>query len=341
MTQATIEPIGCVDAEAACRRVQRILENWRGREGVIIFGAGAHTQKTLPALLAHASRVAGIVDDSPARWGDRVGVWTVRDPGELIGERSRGILVSSDSQHETLAARLLSAYGDEHVILPLYDQPTRPSDEPSLAFTGERQVGRTLEEIEIGHRARYYWALQHIKHGERALDAACGNGYGSRILAQGGARVLGVDIAKDAIAFANYHYGGKDVSFATGRLDGGETLARIGAEHGPFDAVVSMETIEHLEQPRGFLSSAFSLLKPGGKLLCSTPNAETMPIDKVPFHRAHLSARAATKLLRSIGFSSLRWFGQEGMQILCGRSLASQRYCLYSAIKPHACQDVR
>ena len=175
--QAAIEPTGCVDAEKACRSVQRVLKNWRGREGVIIFGAGAHTQKTLPALLAHVSRVAGIVDDSPARWGERVGVWTVQNPAELIGERSRGILVSSDSRHETLAARLRTAYGDEHVILSLYDAPARSSAGPSLRFTGERQIGRTLEEIEIGHRARYYWALQHLKHGDRVLDAACGNGY--------------------------------------------------------------------------------------------------------------------------------------------------------------------
>jgi 2-polyprenyl-3-methyl-5-hydroxy-6-metoxy-1,4-benzoquinol methylase len=330
-----------VDAESACRAVQRVLEQWRGREGVIVFGAGAHTRKTLPALLACSARVAGIVDDSPARWGDRVGVWTVQDPAELIGDRSRGILVSSDSQHETLAARLQAAYGDEHVILPLYTATTRRGGEPSLQFTGERQTGRTLEEIEVGHRARYYWALQHINPRALVLDAACGNGYGSRILAAGGARVVGVDIADDAIAFAKYHFGGEDIAFSVGRLDDGSTLARIGDEYGPFDAVVSLETIEHLEDPHGFLSSAFSLLRPGGRLFCSTPNAETMPIDKVPFHRAHLSARAATKLLRSIGFSSLRWFGQEGMQILCGRSTASQRYCLYAAIKPHACHDVR
>lgn len=340
MPQATMETSRSVDAESACRAVQRVLEQWRGREGVIVFGAGGHTRKTLPALLACSAHVAGIVDDSPARWGDRIGVWTVQDPAELIGDRSRGILVSSDSQHETLAARLQATYGDEHVILPLYAAAARRGGEPSLQFTGERQTGRTLEEIEIGHRARYYWALQHIKPQALVLDAACGNGYGSRILAAGGARVVGVDIADDAIAFAKYHFGGEDIAFSAGRLDDGSALARIGDEHGSFDAVVSMETLEHLEHPRRFLASAFDALRLGGTMFCSTPNAETMSIDEAPFHRAHLSVDDATKLLRSTGFSSLRWFGQEGMQILCGRSTASQRYCLYSAIKPHACQDV-
>lgn len=319
--------------ELACARARRVLADWRGRGRVAVFGAGAHTRKILPVLEAFESRIAGVADDSPGRWGQRVGRWTVRSPRELIDAGVGGILISSDVQQTPLAERVRHEFGERAAVLTLYPEDAAPGDGPALAFTGERQTGRTLEEIEIGHRARYYWALQHIERGAAVLDAACGNGYGSRILSDGGARVVGLDVAEDAIEFARHHFGGEQSAFEVCDLEDPADVWRCAARFTPLDAIVSLETIEHLRRPESFLRTACGLLERGGALLCSTPNAEAMTVDEAPFHRNHFSVEQVVAMLREAGFALVDWFGQEGMEILKTRVGVAQRYCLYHAVR--------
>ncbi|MCH8807980.1 MAG: methyltransferase domain-containing protein [Planctomycetes bacterium] len=318
----------------ACQRARTVLSEWRGRGGIAVFGAGAHTRKILPALKEHAGIIVGIADDSPPVWGREIGPWTVESPDRLIDERVGGILVSSDVQQETLAGRLRRDYGRRCAILTLYPAPDVTRDGVHLPFTGERQTGRTLEEIELGHRVRYYWAAQHLDDGTRVLDAACGNGYGTRVLADAGARVLGVDASDEAIAFARHHYGGARCAFETASIDDHASLLAKARTSRPFDAIVSMETIEHLEHPQVFLRAAFEMLEPGGALYCSTPNADAMALDEAPYHRRHFRTDQTLRLLGSVGFRFLKWYGQEGLQILKGRCGAAQRYQLFFALKP-------
>ncbi|HET9189593.1 MAG TPA: SAM-dependent methyltransferase, partial [Rudaea sp.] len=73
--------------------------------------------------------------------------------------------------------------------------------ENTLEFTGERFTPECVREIRYEHWARYAFALE-LARGKRVLDAACGEGYGSAMLAGAAASVLGVDIAADAIAHA-------------------------------------------------------------------------------------------------------------------------------------------
>ena len=331
-SRASIPMAGAsADAELACDRARAVLGDWRGRGSIVVFGAGAHTHKILPALLDMADRIAGIADDSPAVHGRSIGRWRVRDPADLIDGSVGGILVSSDVQQATLEARLRPSYGDRCAILTLYRSPD--DDGPALPNTGERQIGRTLEEIELGHRARYYWALQHLSEGALVLDAACGNGYGSHILAGGGARVVGMDVCADAIAFAGHYYAGPRISYRIGPVDDGQSLSRAAAEHGPFDAVVSMETMEHLERPEAFIANVRTVLQPGGSFFFSTPNARRMVLENAPFHRRHFESGEVLGLLRKAEFEQVTWYGQEGMQILPGRNTQQQRYCLYRAVK--------
>lgn len=321
-------------AQAAARAV---LNDWRGRGRIVVYGAGGHTRKILPALLTFADRIAGIADDSPATWGTVIGRWTVAPPASVVGASVGGVLVSSDTQQTPLAARARTRFGDRCAILTLYvvADPAHDcgpaSDGVILPDTGERQTGRCLEEIEIGHRARYYWAAQRLAPEARVLDAACGNGYGSRILAECGARVVGIDIAPGAIAFARRHFAHEHVLFATAGIDDGRTLHLAAERRGPFDAVVSLETLEHLERPNVFLRDAAVLLHAGGELFCSTPNADMMDLAEAPYHRRHFTTAEARALLESCGFELLAWFGQEGLQILPGRTSDRQRYCLYHA----------
>lgn len=118
------------------------------------------------------------------------------------------------------------------------------------------------------HVARYLLASTHCK-GRRVLDIACGEGYGSRLLKDWGAsEVLGVDVSAEAIQHAQNNFGGEGVSF---RCAAAEDLPHLLAGQG-FDLIVSLETIEHLQDPERFLADLRQALNPGGCIIISCPN---------------------------------------------------------------------
>ncbi|MFF7394930.1 class I SAM-dependent methyltransferase [Achromobacter sp. NPDC008082] len=118
------------------------------------------------------------------------------------------------------------------------------------------------------HIARYSFAQPYCAD-KRVLDVACGEGYGSRLLADWGAsEVVGVDISHDAVKAAQQHFGGQNVSFVQSE---GETLLEK-FQPESFDLIVSFETIEHVTDPVKFLENVKRLLKPGGVIAISCPN---------------------------------------------------------------------
>ena len=96
---------------------------------------------------------------------------------------------------------------------------------------------------------------------------ACGTGYGSHIISRTGAAfVVGVDISEEAIAFAQKNYEGDQIEFHRIDLVEAPNLKR------EFDVVISFETIEHIQEPKYLIETAYRMLKPNGKFVCSTPN---------------------------------------------------------------------
>jgi len=118
------------------------------------------------------------------------------------------------------------------------------------------------------HIARYSFVRRDCE-GKRVLDIACGEGYGSSLMAEWGAReVHGVDISMDAIVHAQKYFSTPHVSFH--RHDA-ESIDSLFEPHS-FDLIVSFETIEHVADQEAFLLAVKRLLKPGGKLVVSCPN---------------------------------------------------------------------
>ena len=104
--------------------------------------------------------------------------------------------------------------------------------------------------------------------GKRVLDIACGEGYGTKALAMAGASsVVGVDISPDACRHAASKYG----IDARLRLRNGNPAPPLCS----VDIVVSFETVEHVQNPDGFLRECVRVLRPGGKLIISTPDKPT------------------------------------------------------------------
>ncbi len=152
----------------------------------------------------------------------------------------------------------------------LHVQRDQPAGVPPLKLTGER----TLPDVP----AENYWFRRHLAVyewigarviGRRVLDMACGEGYGSAVLARGADLVVGVDANPEAFEHARLRYQRQNLSFARG-------LVETYGEPGWFDAVVFLQTIEHVQDPVAVLEHFRGLLRPGGVVYVTTPNLLTL-----------------------------------------------------------------
>lgn len=147
-----------------------------------------------------------------------------------------------------------------------YVQQNQPPGVPPLELTGER----TLPDVPAEnywyrrHVAVYEWIAERVA-GQRVLDMACGEGYGSAMLARRAGRVVGLDANPDAFEHARLRYVRPNLEFARG-------LVETFGEPASYDAVVFLQTIEHVQDPVAVLEHLCSLLTPGGTVFVSTPN---------------------------------------------------------------------
>jgi 2-polyprenyl-3-methyl-5-hydroxy-6-metoxy-1,4-benzoquinol methylase len=149
-------------------------------------------------------------------------------------------------------------------------QRDQPPGVPALELTGER----TLPDVP----AENYWYRRHLAVyewigarviGKRVLDMACGEGYGSAVLARGAENVVGVDANPEAFEHARARYTVQNLHFERGMVE----------NHGEpesYDAVVFLQTIEHVHDPVAVLRHLRSLLADGGVAYVSTPNLLTL-----------------------------------------------------------------
>lgn len=123
--------------------------------------------------------------------------------------------------------------------------------------------------MEADHKARYL-ASKTACAGKRVLDAACGSGYGTAILAQEARAVVGIDVDREAVEWASAHHAAGNSSFVVA------SVSELPFPAESFDVVVSFETLEHIDKATQelFADEIKRVLDTDGVLIMSTPEAE-------------------------------------------------------------------
>jgi SAM-dependent methyltransferase len=180
-----------------------------------------------------------------------------------------------------------------------YVQRDQPPGVPPLELTGER----TLPDVP----AENYWFRRHLAVyewigarvvGRRVLDMACGEGYGSEVLSRTAAGVVGVDANPEAYEHARLRYRRENLTFERGMVE-------LYGSPGSFDAVVFLQTIEHVQDAQGVLSHFREILARGGVAYVSTPNLLTLAPpgaakSENPWHIREYRAHEFEALCRSV-----------------------------------------
>jgi SAM-dependent methyltransferase len=156
------------------------------------------------------------------------------------------------------------------VSVTAYLQQNQPAGVPPLELTGERTLPDVPEENYWfrRHLTVYRWIAERCA-GLRVVDMACGEGYGAAVLAEAAAEVVGVDANPDAFEHARLRYRGPKLRFE-------RALVEEFADGAPYDAIVFLQTIEHVNEPAELLARFASLLRPGGVVYVTTPNRLTL-----------------------------------------------------------------
>jgi hypothetical protein len=206
----------------------------------------------------------------------------------------------------------------------LYLQQDQPDGVPPLALTGERTLPDVPEENYWyrRHLVVYEWIRERVG-GLKVIDMACGEGYGSSVLGAAAREVVGVDANPEAFEHARARYTGGGVRFERDLV---ETFDE------PADAVVFLQTIEHVQNPDEILERFKTLTadSPSPMVVVSTPNLLTLAPEGAeksgnPWHVKEYRPEEFLELCRA-HFGSVEMYG-----LFHARKLAVHEFMLKNA----------
>jgi SAM-dependent methyltransferase len=149
----------------------------------------------------------------------------------------------------------------------------------------------------------------------KVLDAGCGIGYGSQLLADHAASVCAVDVDVATLDYARRYWNHPVISHETQDLH----FLQF-ADATVFDAIVAFEVVEHLIEPRLFLRRARQVLSEQGRLFLSVPNEKVIPhtVELNPFHIRHYTPGEIASLLEECGYAVQAICSQTANEIVVG-----------------------
>jgi SAM-dependent methyltransferase len=163
----------------------------------------------------------------------------------------------------------------------------------TLPITGERTVpGVPAENYWYRRHEVAYLAAAEFCRGAHALDAGCGEGFGAAIVrAAGAARVVALDYDMVTVLNVRTGYGLPAVR---------ANLVALPFRDAAFDVVLSLQTIEHVWDQPAFLAECARVLRPGARLVLTTPNRLTFPPGNA-FHQREMDAAELLALVAGAG----------------------------------------
>jgi O-antigen biosynthesis protein len=190
------------------------------------------------------------------------------------------------------------------------DLPT--AENSGLLTDGERFIpgmGDMFgEAIELEHLHRYL-IVKNLAEGLDVLDIACGEGYGSNLIAQVAKSTTGVDISAEAIDHASHKYVKNNLSFIRGMCE------KIPCADSSVDLIVSFETIEHHVLHDEMMVEFKRVMRPNGVLVISSPNKleySDKPNYQNPFHLKELYLNEFESLIGKY-FKNIKTYGQRAV----------------------------
>jgi SAM-dependent methyltransferase len=189
-----------------------------------------------------------------------------------------------------------------------------------------------MERLSFGPESRYdaleaaihvarYALVRPLCAGRSVLDIACGEGYGTALLADWGAReAVGVDVSPEAINRARALFARPGVGFVLRGAD----APTDGADDRRFDLVVSLETIEHVPDAAAFLRELRDRVAPGGTLVVSCPNDWwyfPRADESNPFHRRKYTFDEFRELAHGVLGPADAWYLGAGASGYCNVAL--------------------
>lgn len=151
--------------------------------------------------------------------------------------------------------------------------------------------------------ARYRWAASQLEGGQCVLDFSSGTGGGTQYLSSFCKEIVGLEPNPDYILEAQSKYA--DPVF----IQGDSSL--LASMSKKFDAVVSLHTLEHVDDDAQTLLDLRASLSEGGQLILEVPLLLEFPlrVPLLPFHDREYAVKGLFELLRLTGFQVIQAFG--------------------------------
>jgi SAM-dependent methyltransferase len=161
----------------------------------------------------------------------------------------------------------------------------------SERVTPGRQVSLRQHVLYLRHLFAYEFAKSQIPRQARVVEVGCGDGYGADILSRHIDRMVGLDVNDRVVQRATKRYASENCSFRA--YDG----VRIPFPDGSFDAALSFQVIEHVEDDSRYVAEIRRVLASSGVLYLTTPNRLLrVAAGKKPWNQYHLREYTALDL---------------------------------------------
>lgn len=199
-------------------------------------------------------------------------------------------------------------------LIFVYPLPDRTELEEHYDTTYYREWLDSQKEARIKMWNKRLERLKRFRSGGTLLDVGCGEGTFLQLAGKNGWQTTGTEVSRYAAAYA------EDVSGA--EVFCGE-LPVAGYSQNSFDAVTMWHVLEHVRDPRRYLSEIYRILKPNGVLVIAVPNVNNLFMqiayrivkqrkmklfskDEREVHLYHFSPQTIMAYLDRTGFDCIR-----------------------------------